>query len=290
MENISESMLNTNDSELEAVDCPLCSSNYKSTCYQFKPFSVVRCKQCGFHYLSPRLKKAAMEAFYRNDSYFKGDAVGYSNYNEQEGALRATFRRLMGNLEKRAITGGSLLEIGCGYGYLLDEARPYFDTRIGTELSSLAAEKAQANADHVYTGTIDNIPLGMSFDCIIATHVIEHVYDPKEFIKRLYSHLKPNGRVIIAAPNMRSPLRYIMGHHWPSFKIPEHILYFDKKSLTFLMKEAGLEGVNSLPYPHGFPLSLIASKFNLRLPTWIGRVYVWIYTTTVAAYGVRYDK
>jgi len=39
----------------------------------------------------------------------------------------------MKELHKRNVTGGKLLEIGCGFGFLLDEAKNYFDYRIGTD-------------------------------------------------------------------------------------------------------------------------------------------------------------
>jgi hypothetical protein len=84
---------------------------------------------------------------------------------------------------------------------------------------------------------------------------------------------------------MNSPLRKVMGRRWPSFKIPEHILYFDAKSLSDLMEKAGLTNVRALPYPHAFPLALIASKLGLPLPRVFGNVNVWVPTTTVAAYG-----
>ncbi|MGE3468665.1 MAG: class I SAM-dependent methyltransferase, partial [Pyrinomonadaceae bacterium] len=86
--------------------------------------SVVRCTECSMHYLYPRLNEAAMQRFYREDDYFVGGVSGYSDssYSDQERALRSTFRCLMDNMKKRGLAGGSLLEVGCGYGYLLAEA------------------------------------------------------------------------------------------------------------------------------------------------------------------------
>src|SRR5436190_1705782 len=82
------------------------------------------------------------------------------------------------NRQKRQLTGGDLLEIGCGYGYLLEEARGFFRTRTGLEMSHDAAAIASRRADRVYEGGLEQLPAGEKFDCIIATHVIEHVYDP----------------------------------------------------------------------------------------------------------------
>ena len=134
---------------LESTDCPLCHSAEDVIAYRFDPYAVVRCQMCGFYYLSPRLTEIAMLDIYRNDDYFEGAASGYSSYIEQEGALRTTFRRFLTNLRQRGLTGGSLLEVGCGYGYLLDEARHDFSRRVGTDFSALAATEARRYADQV---------------------------------------------------------------------------------------------------------------------------------------------
>jgi hypothetical protein len=76
-----------------------------------------------------------------------------------------------------------------------------------------------------------------------------------------------------------------MGRRWPSFKVPEHVLYFDFRTLSSLLRRAGLNDVCRLPYQHAFPLGLIAVKFRFKLPSWLGHFNVWVPATTVAAYG-----
>jgi SAM-dependent methyltransferase len=92
-----------------------------------------------------------------DESYFEGGEVGYSSYVDQEASLRATFRRFLLNLEKRNLTKGALLEVGCGYGYFLNEAKGFFDFRIGTDFSRRAVKEARLRADYVYEKTFVNI-------------------------------------------------------------------------------------------------------------------------------------
>jgi SAM-dependent methyltransferase len=228
-----------------------------------------------------------MQRAYRSENYFSGGECGYSDlsYAVQERALRATFRRLIRNLRKRLLTGGDLLEVGCSYGFLLDEARGFFQSRTGIELSHEGVVLASARADRVYEGGLEQLPPGKKFDCIIATHVIEHVYEPLTFLRELASHTKPDGKIVLATPDMGGILRKVMGHRWPSFKIPEHILYFDAATLSAMMRKAGLTDLHSLPYPHAFPLALIARKLRFPLPAAFGNVNVWVPATTVAMYG-----
>lgn len=272
--------------QLEETACPLCASHKKSQAYpKFPPYEVVRCQSCNFYYLSPRPTEASMLQLYKDDAYFEGQGDGYSSYLEQKLALKATFRRLMRNMKKHKLTGGSLLEVGCGYGFLLDEAQNFFSLRVGTEFSAQAAEHAELRADRVYHGGADLIPEEQKFDCIISTQVIEHVYHPQEFLNQLLKHLKSGGKMIVATPNMGSFWRYLMGHRWPSFKTPEHVLYFDRQSLSGLMERVGLVDIKPLPYPHAFPVPLIAAKLNVSLPSSLNKYNLWMPATTLALYG-----
>ncbi len=273
---------------LEYPACPLCESDRRGFPFRLhEPYEVARCIECGFHYLYPRLIESAMQEVYRESSYYKGGACGYADtsYTAQEFALRATFKRLLHNLAKRGLTGGDLLEIGCGYGYLLDEARSFFKRRVGTDFSTEGAEIARATGAEVFVGGIEQVPPEAKFDCVVGTQLIEHVYEPLSFVKRLAIHTKPGGHIILATPDIGGVLRKAMGRCWPSFKAPEHVLYFDFWTLSALMQRAGLTDVRWLPYPHAFPMGLIAAKFGFALPPLLARLKVWVPATTVAAYA-----
>jgi SAM-dependent methyltransferase len=273
---------------LEYPACPLCDSDRREFPFRLHdPYRVARCTACGLSYLYPRLVESAMQEAYRQSSYYEGGACGYADtsYIAQEPALRTTFKRLLHNLARRRLTGGDLLEIGCGYGYLLDEARLLFDRRVGTEFSPQGAEIARTTGAEVFVGGIEQVPPDVKFDCVIATQVIEHVYQPLPFVKRLASYTRPGGHIVLATPDMGGVLRKLMGRHWPSFKAPEHVLYFDFQTLSPLMRRAGLSDICRLPYPHAFPLGLIAAKFGLALPSLLAPLKVWVPATTVAVYG-----
>ena len=280
--------ITSSSANFEYPACPLCQSDRRGFSFRLhEPYCVAQCATCGLHYLYPRLTEDAMQDVYRQSSYYEGGACGYADtsYAAQEPALRATFRRLLRNLEKRGLTGGDLLEIGCGYGYLLNEARLFFNRRVGTEFSPHGADIARETGAEVFVGGVEQVPADAKFDCVIATQVIEHVYEPLLFVKRLADHTKPGGHIVLATPDIGGVLRRAMGQRWPSFKVPEHVVYFDLPTLSSLMGRVGLSDVRRLPYPHAFPLSLITAKFGCKLPSWLGRFKVWVPATTVAAYG-----
>ena len=276
-------------SKLEHPACPLCRSEDREFRFEISEgYRVARCQKCGTHYLYPRLTEEAMQLVYQDATYYQGGSSGYADtsYFEQETALRATFQCLLRNLQKRQMTGGDLLEVGCGYGYLLDEARPYFRRRVGTEFSPEAAAHARGTGADVFVGGLENLSGEMKFDCALGIQVIEHIYDPVGFMRQLAAQVKPGGHVVLATPDIGGALRKFMGRSWPSFKVPEHVVYFDFDTLRRLFREARIDNVTRLPYPHAFPFGLISAKFGLSLPQALARINLWVPATTVAAYGV----
>ena len=95
------------------------------------------------------------------------------------------------------------------------------------------------------------------------------------------------GSLVLAAPDAGSFWRRGMGRRWPSFKLPEHVLYFDRHTLGRLMAESGLVDLAPVPYPHAFPLPLVASKLGWRLPRTLQGINLWLPATTVAVIGTK---
>lgn len=277
--------------KLEEASCPMCSSDARVAVFRFAPFGVVRCAECGLHYLSPRLVESAMVEMYRSGDYFEGGEMGYDSYEQQEVALRATYRRLVRQLVRAGYAGGDLLEVGCGYGFLLEEAQRAFASCTGTEFSVAAADAARSRGLSVITGGTRDLPADSSFDLIVAAHVVEHVYDPRSFVAELRDLLRPGGTLLLGTPDMGSAWRRVLGARWPSFKVPEHVTYFDLDSLSRLLREAGLEEVRPFPFLHAFPLSLVAKKLGVgylgRRAGRLGSMPVWLPATTLAASGRR---
>lgn len=275
---------------LERPSCPLCGHEDSKALYERNGqglYGIRLCQRCGMGFLSPRPTEESMMAIYQQDDYFKGADLGYIDYVAQEHALRATFRKLFKTLSTRAEVGGSLLEIGCGYGYLIDEASAYFDYRVGADFSAGAALEAQSRANCVYVGGLDALSETASFDWIIASHVIEHVYRPHDFIRGILVRLRPGGQFVIATPDFGSLWRRFMGSRWPSFKLPEHVLYFERSTMLRFLEQCGARHVQFFPYPHAFPVPLIAKKLGIALPFALNQYHLWLPGTTLACIGAK---
>lgn len=267
--------------QLETTSCPLCGAgNGKPTRFDFTPYKLARCAECGLYFCATRPTPESAAELYTRHDYFEGQ--GYASYAAQEPALRLTFRRFLRKLNDRFPLQGALLEIGCGYGYLLDEARPYFQSRVGTDFSPQAAKQAATYGAKIYQGDIAGLPPNDRYDCIILAHVIEHVYQPVPLLRAIREKLKPGGVVAVATPNIGSLWFPLMGRKWSSFKIPEHVAFYNRQTLGRLLTSAGFKDISVIPYLHAFPLALIANKLDMRLPASIGQWSCWIPGTTIA--------
>ncbi|HDM77305.1 MAG TPA: class I SAM-dependent methyltransferase [Deltaproteobacteria bacterium] len=187
--------------------CPLCySKNTADKIYSFDPFHVLYCDTCDMSYLSPILGQKEITAIYSSDTYYSGgDFIGYSDYGLYEKAHSITYRSLLKKIQKMGITGGSLLEVGCGTGFFLKEAIKYFSYRAGLEMGRNSAKIASNWADEISIGPLEHYRGKRKFNLIVALQVIEHIPEPLKFLEMCMALLTKNGKLLISTPDMGSP-------------------------------------------------------------------------------------
>ena len=138
-----------------------------------------------------------------------------------------------------------LLEIGCGQGEVLAEARMRGFVVSGTEISSHAAAVANRRLPEpaVRVGALDQVALPAShFDAILAADVIEHVRDPHAFLTRVHQLLAPGGVLLLVTPSLDSWTRRWLRSRWMEYKI-EHLYYFSAASLRLLLEQCGFGAI-----------------------------------------------
>ena len=72
------------------------------------------------------------------DAFSGGHPDGYADYRGAEPILRREFARTVKFIRKYR-PAGRLLDIGCAYGFFLEEARPFYEVA-GIEIAEHAAE------------------------------------------------------------------------------------------------------------------------------------------------------
>lgn len=138
-------------------------------------------------------------------------------------------------LELEPEARASVLEIGCGNGYLLSRMQPLFISATGIEPGPQGQQGAARYGVKILQGFFPLPELAGRYSAIILMSVLEHVQDPARFVAGLRDYLTPHGRIFISVPNEGA---YIDTGD-VSTLFHEHWSYFDRRTLRAIMARAG---------------------------------------------------
>ncbi len=140
---------------------------------------------------------------------------------------------------------GSWLDVGAGYGLLLDQVRrqmPGF-SRVAVEPDQDAGSTLDSIADHVHgPATLwDSGQLEGRFDVISLSHVLEHLVDPIEALTQLFRCLRPGGLLMLEVPNdhLTELTRDLRRNDLP------HLWFFSQAGLERMARRAGFAVLRS---------------------------------------------
>ena len=184
--------------------------------------------------------------------YFHG--ASYADYTGQEASLRRSMRQHLSQMGSFGPLRGSLLEIGCAYGFFLDEARRHFSRVVGVDISADAAKDArEIFGVEAHAGDFSRMSFPpASFDVVCLWDTIEHLKSPHEYLAKAHSLLTPAGRIFLTTGDLGSWNARLRGARWRQIHPPTHLHYFSRKTLEALLIRLGFEmlGVETAPYYH----------------------------------------
>ncbi len=202
-------------------------------------YRIDACADCGAGTTQPRPSDDELARCYES-------TYGYSTHDLIEAEKRRRAGWLLG---WSGIRTGRVLDVGCMFGFLLDEAQRAGIATYGIELSRGAAEAARAKGHDVFVGTIEAFAnerpqLAGGFDAIFAQHVLEHIAEPRTFLATARSLLRPGGKLIVCVPNFEARLRRLAPSSWGWYQVPVHLHHFSSRALRRVLGDAGLDVVD----------------------------------------------
>lgn len=135
-----------------------------------------------------------------------------------------------------------VLDVGCGFGETLayHAARGCDAHGVDADANLLrVADRYGLNARVGLFRAEDYEPA--SFDYVTLDQVIEHVSEPRQFLRDVAAVVRPGGTVVVTTPNGGGYGRRLFGRRWINWHVPYHQQQFTRRSLARLADSAGLE-------------------------------------------------
>lgn len=197
------------------------------------------CASCGTaqKVVNEAWRREAAEIYGSYALYPQGGGAEQSSFDPWSGMPAPRSRRLLERLlaETTLPATGRLLDIGCGNGNLFRSfhlLRPSWELE-GTEFDDRDRSTVGALPGVGGFHTCPPWEVPGSFDLITLLHVLEHVPEPLEYLRRLVGRLAPGGRLVIECPDLaQNPFDIV---------IADHASHFTRDTLVALVRAAGYE-------------------------------------------------
>tara|TARA_B100000768_G_scaffold172418_2_gene180644 strand:+ start:1137 stop:2078 length:942 start_codon:yes stop_codon:yes gene_type:complete len=259
--------------------CPICSSQFRKwrdKKVDDKIYNLDLCNSCGYSFVNPRPSLAFLIDYY--SAFGHGHLTGgvrskkdiptlssvlkkekeYPNSTIDAKRLVKTIKSLSKNINSK-----KLLDVGCGYGFLSKEALD-----VGYDVTALELASSERKIAMEMTGLNPascsfeefECPAG-SVDVVLMSQILEHALDVNLWINKARGILADDGIIAIALPNYGSIFRMIMKENEPFICPPDHLNFFNPKSLTKLLDCHGFK-VEKIQWSSRIP----KSAFKKRVP------------------------
>lgn len=217
-------------------------------------YRLVRCNVCGLVRSDPVVSPVVLAQLYSQSTFA---------YSEEVDNLKRCYGKYLNGLEQYDVKKESLLEIGCGNGFFLEEAlqQGYIGVR-GVEPSSDAVERASPQIGPLIVCNIMQPGLFKSeqFDVICMFQVLDHIPDPRKLLDECFRLLRPGGLILCINHNIEALSARILGEHSPIIDV-EHTYLFGPQTISRLFSIIGFDVVR------------IGSMRNIYSPHYLARLF-----------------
>jgi 2-polyprenyl-3-methyl-5-hydroxy-6-metoxy-1,4-benzoquinol methylase len=174
----------------------LCGSGRARWIVEENGCPIYRCRGCGLVYVYPIPDAGAMKGYYASREGACGEAV-WERFSAE------VFKRASRDIRKSR-QNGSLLDVGCGYGFFMRLMRNEGWNVHGIEIDGEAARHARESLGlDVQQGDVtDYTPRPEEFDLITLWWVLEHLPDPAAAVRACAASLKKGGMILLRVPNI----------------------------------------------------------------------------------------
>jgi 2-polyprenyl-3-methyl-5-hydroxy-6-metoxy-1,4-benzoquinol methylase len=264
-------------------NCNLCGGDETRWLTNVNGLPFVRCSNCGFVYLAHEFDSESLRVLYDDEYYHEEDRCNpvethWMVCKDGDGPL---FDHVLRQVAKLQPTG-SILDVGCSYGFFLVRAMAKGYTPFGVELARVPFEYCRDELHlNVVQGSLETATFADdSFHVVTMLNVFEHVPDPMRMLNHVYRLLAPGGAIAIVVPNLICGLPLIAINRFmlrrdnirskiALFDVPRHLSFFSGRTLRSFLEKAGFTGVRlyNAPVIRNQSRLKTAAKFGVKIAT-----------------------
>jgi 2-polyprenyl-3-methyl-5-hydroxy-6-metoxy-1,4-benzoquinol methylase len=156
------------------------------------------------------------------------------------------YRMVQRAVRARHPGGGTLVDVGCGSGQLWPHVRAQFDRYVGVDVVRYDGfpDEGEFHALDLDRGDVP-LPDGVG-DVVAGVETIEHLENPRAFVRMLARLARPGGWIVVTTPNQHSLLsktRFVLrGEHaaFTDSSYPAHLTALLAVDLRRMAVECGL--------------------------------------------------
>ena len=242
--------------------CPVCGSREAREMFWVPDlehpmggsYPIERCLACGAGYtgLVPSPKRL-IDFYESNERRFR--------YGKTEKAFARIVEILLGFddpiVEQIPIPSPSsparlCLDIGSGPGVISTALSRSGWVTVAMDFDSRAAARSTNREYGFVLAMADRLPFrDHSFNLVVVSHLLEHLYRPVPFLDGVRRVLAPGGELLVAVPNLDSTMARLFGPYLLSgYSVPRHLVHFTPHSLRRALESAGfaIHEIRTVPY------------------------------------------
>ncbi|MBK8670807.1 MAG: class I SAM-dependent methyltransferase [Saprospiraceae bacterium] len=259
-------------SRLKIEKCAACHSDNVMPVMQIKDhsisgelFTISECKSCGFRFTQDPPSEDDCGVYYQSDDYIShsdtSKGLVFMLYHKVRSIMLGRKAKLLNQLS----AAKTLLDIGSGTGYFLDHMsnEGYSVTGVEVDEKARAYSMDRFGVNVITPKELLQGTLKQTFGYITFWHVLEHLYNPDNYIKICHDLLDENGFLIIALPNHNSRDAAFYKTFWAAYDVPRHLWHFNPETLSLFAVRNGFEVAIKKDMPFDpFYNSMLSEKYK----------------------------
>lgn len=236
------------NSKTHLIKCIFCEENTQHIQLdQYANYTLIQCTKCKI------IRKEIKNLNEKKIQYLQD--IVYDNLDVRT-QTKFTMNLAVERLQKvkKYLSKGNLLEIGCATGEFIQVATDSGYHTIGVDSSKLYSEFAKRKGLNVFCANLEEMEFKDPFDMIVMFHLIEHIHNPKQFLKKIHALISKSGLLYIITPNTNGLMDKPFGFRHPLYIQPDHLFFFSKATLSNLLVSGGFKivEVSTRETPHNF--------------------------------------